>query len=209
MLFDSSWEKLRSSLETIQAEIEINSVPQPTDNICQFLILGEDHRFYKHAGVDLIALCRAVWKTVFCRKRQGGSTIAMQLVRTLTGNYENTACRKIREIVLAIRLTRYVERDRLPTMYLWVAYYGWGMNNYTQACSRLNLKPGAMSDVDASKLVSRLKYPEPRRHNAQRESQICRRALHLLELKERKNSQCSAQEHNGTISNCNADSWAH
>ncbi len=207
MLFNNSWEELRSSLDKVQADIEFNSALWPTNHVCQLLIIGEDHRFYRHIGVDPIALCRAVWKTIFCRKRQGGSTIAMQLVRTLTGRYEKTAYRKLREIVLAIRLTRYIERDSIPIIYVWVAYYGSGMNNYKQACSRLGLEADLMSDVDVAKLVARLKYPEPRRYSAQRESQIWLRALHLLELKKRIKQRCSTQGKNGTISNCSADSW--
>lgn len=132
----------------------------------------------------------------------------MQLVRTLTGKYEKTVFRKLSEIVLAIRLTRYIDRHRIPIIYAWVAYYGSGMNNYKQACSRLGLGTGLMSDLDASKLVARLKYPEPREYSAQRESKIRLRAMHLLELRKRMNLRCSTdQEHNGTISNSNTDSW--
>ncbi len=82
----------------------------PTTQMCKFLIVGEDHRFYYHPGVDILALCRAVWKNVFSGTRQGASTIAMQFVRTITGRYEKTWRRKVIEIFLAVRLSQHVSK---------------------------------------------------------------------------------------------------
>jgi membrane peptidoglycan carboxypeptidase len=157
--------------------------------MCEFLIVGEDRRFYRHLGVDVLALCRAVWKTVFCGSRQGASTIAMQLVRTIMGRHEKTWRRKLIEIILAMRLSQRVSKDRLPVLYLWVAYYGWGMNNFRQACSRLGIDPRSVSIFEAAKLVARLKYPEPSNFDAERLKKIYRRALHLITLANRTN-QC-------------------
>ena len=53
----------------------------------------------------------------------------MQFVRTVTGRYDRTWRRKLLEMTLAVRSTRHIGRDRLPALYLWVAYYGWRMNS--------------------------------------------------------------------------------
>ena len=156
------WEGLRDKLEQIISDMDSSGPPKPTQRMCQLLVAGEDHRFQFHPGVDPIALCRAIWKTVFCGCRQGGSTIAMQLVRTVTKRYEWTWRRKLLEMVLAVRLTRHLGRERLPSLYLWVAYYGWRMNSFNQACSRIGIDPLSTSELDAAMLVARLKYPEPR-----------------------------------------------
>ena len=185
MLFDDSWDDLRSALDKVQADIAYDSTLWLNNHVCPLLIVGEDHRFHRHAGVDPIALCRAFWKTVFCRKRQGGSTIAMQLVRNLTGRYERTLYRKFREIVLAIRMTRYVDRHLIPIIYIQVAYYGSGMNGFEQACSRLGLRASSMTEFDAAKLVARLKYPQPREYSTQWELRIRLRTLHLLKSRQR------------------------
>jgi membrane carboxypeptidase/penicillin-binding protein PbpC len=147
--------------------------------MCRLLILGEDHRYNIHPGVDPIAICRALWRTYFCRRPEGGSTIAMQLVRTISGRYEKTPTRKILEIVLAVRLTKHVDRERLPCLYLWVAYYGWRMNNFLQACDRLSIDPNSSSLEDAAQLVARLKYPEPRISNLERKRKIEVRCAYL------------------------------
>ena len=65
------WEQLCDSVEKLELEIAQTDFPIPTPQMCKLLIVGEDHRFYEHPGVDLFALCRALWKTVFCGVRQG------------------------------------------------------------------------------------------------------------------------------------------
>ena len=181
------WRQLCDAVEKLEREIDSTDFPLPTPQMCEFLIVGEDRRFYQHPGVDVLALCRAIWKTVFCESRQGASTIAMQLVRTIMGCYERTWRRKLMEIILAMRLSQHVSKDRLPVLYLWVAYYGWRMNNFRQACSRLGIDPRLVGAFEAAKLVARLKYPEPRNFDAERSKKIHYRALHLITLTNRRN----------------------
>ena len=182
----AEWQQLRISIDKLESQLASSNFPPPNSEMCNFLIVGEDRRFYYHPGVDPLALCRAVWKTLFCGSRQGASTIAMQLVRTITGRYEKTCRRKLLEIILAVRLTRYLPKDRLPVVYLWIAYYGSGMNNFKQACSRLCIDPRSVDSFEAAKLVARLKYPEPRKCDAERSRKITRRGLHLLALSDGK-----------------------
>lgn len=154
----------------------------PSQEMCDLLIAGEDHRFYRHCGVDIIALCRAVVMTLFHGSRQGGSTIAMQLVRTITQDFRPTIFRKIAEIFLSVKLTRYLGKERIPLLYLYIAYYGWRMNNFNEACSRLNINASKMDTLQAAMLVARLKYPQPRHSNSKRNSQIQQRSQHLVSL---------------------------
>ena len=198
---NGEWERLRNKVDHIIAEMDSSDPPQPTHQMCQFLIAGEDHRFHYHPGVDPIALCRAIWKTFFCGYRQGGSTIAMQLVRTVTGRYERTWRRKLLEMVLAVRLTRHIGRDRLPALYLWVAYYGWRMNGFKQACLRVRLAPLSASEFESAMLVARLKYPEPLRLSRERTRTIQCRADYLVSLRNsrQKNRSLSLMYSNGTI----------
>ena len=176
------WKALRRKIERIVSEMESSGFPKPTQKMCQFLVAGEDHRFQIHPGVDPIALCRALWKTVFYGRRQGGSTIAMQLVRTVTKRRDRTYRRKLLEIVLAVRLTQHFGRGRLPPLYLWIAHYGWRMNNFHEACLRIGIDPLLASDLDAAMLVARLKYPEPRTLHRERMWRLQRRAAHLMLL---------------------------
>jgi membrane peptidoglycan carboxypeptidase len=148
----------------------------------KLLICGEDHRFFSHVGFDLMAICRAIYRRITRGKLEGASTIEQQIVRVLTGQYERTIARKVREILLAVLVTRVVPKGDLPGIYLGVGYYGWRMNNFRQACRRLGLEARTMSLSEAAGLVARLKYPEPRLPSIRRSTQIARRVRHLLWL---------------------------
>ena len=172
-------------MDRIIEEMDSSNAPHPTPQMCHLLILGEDRRFHYHLGVDCIGICRAIWKTVFCGQVQGGSTIAMQLVRTLTGHYERTCRRKLREMVLAVRMTSYVGRDRLPSLYLWIAHYGWEMNGFNRACMGLGIDPISATPLETARLIARLKYPEPRQFDCMQSQRIERRARYLISLRRR------------------------
>ncbi len=183
----SEWKIVKEKLIKIDSKLKTETTPIPTRQMCELLIAGEDHRFRFHPGVDIIGLMRSIWKTIIYRNRQGGSTIAMQLVRTLTGRYEKTFLRKIREIILALMATKHFGKNSLPMCYLYVGYYGWRMNNFKQACIKLSIEPELVDEFEAAKLIARLKYPEPGKYSSDRFYKIERRARHLISIKNNKN----------------------
>jgi membrane peptidoglycan carboxypeptidase len=148
----------------------------------QLLISGEDHRFFDHGGIDLIAVCRAVWRSVVFRRREGASTIEMQVVRVVSGRYERTFRRKVREMVLATLVTREIPKEALPAIYLRLGYFGSRMNGFTAACRRIDCRPEALTAIETARLVARLKYPQPHDISPHRQAQIELRARHLLRL---------------------------
>ena len=176
------WQELKEAIDNIESQLAQNNRPRPNETMCRLLIAGEDRRFALHPGVDPIAVIRAAWKTFLCADRQGASTIAMQLVRTITGRCEITLRRKIQEMILAVRLTHYLEKERLPLLYLWIGRYGWRMDGFSEACAALDIDPETVNHWQAAELVARLKYPEPRRFNNPQMLKIERRARHLVSL---------------------------
>jgi len=85
----------------------------------------EDERFYKHQGVDYEGVVRAAVKNVASRKTvQGGSTITMQLVRSLYISSERTYSRKIREAKLAEELEDAHSKEWILDKYLDSIPYG-------------------------------------------------------------------------------------
>jgi penicillin-binding protein 1A len=106
------WNNLLNSIHVVQEGLDVNPISQ---TLVDLLIAAEDHRYGSHPGVDFVAMCRAIWRTMFCGRREGGSTIAMQLVRVLTGRYEKTLSRKVIEILLAVKLTRFLSDSELPS----------------------------------------------------------------------------------------------
>ena len=177
------WQRFRHKVDRIISEMDSSDAPKPNLQMCQFLVNGEDRRFHYHPGVDPIALCRAMWKTVFFGRRQGGSTIAMQIVRTVTGRYECTCRRKLLEMILALRLTNHIGRSVLPALYLWIAYYGWEMKGFGQTCLRGSIDPLSCGEQESAMLVARLKYPKLQGLRPEQERRIQRRADHLISLR--------------------------
>lgn len=158
-----------------------------SSNLYSYLVVAEDHRFWVHCGFDPIGLLRAIWKTNFKRTRQGGSTIAMQLVRTITGNYDSSYRRKLKEIFLAVKLTRNFNRDEILRAYLFVAYFGWNMHGIEQACRKLKLNMRNLEDYDAASVVARLKYPESKHFNCDKSEKITSRTLYIINRSKRLN----------------------
>ena len=75
----------------------------------------EDKRFFKHPGVDPIAIGRALVKDIKNREAgQGGSTLSMQVIRLSKRDDKRSIWNKIKESILAVRLEcRYSKKDIL------------------------------------------------------------------------------------------------
>jgi membrane peptidoglycan carboxypeptidase len=132
------------------------------DVVVRALIAGEDHRFSEHDGLDLVAVARAIWRFAVSRRIEGASTIEQQLIRTLSGRREKHFSRKIREIILAIRVSSAIPKEDIPGVYLSVAYFGWHMNGFDAACRHLGLDAKSIDGSQAARLIGRLKHPQPK-----------------------------------------------
>ena len=178
-LSGGKWATLRHKVDVARARLASAEV-RPNRSMCRLLLVGEDHRIALHPGVDPLALCRALWRTYGRERREGASTVAMQLVRVLTDRFERSWRRKANEMILAMFLTRHVPIDELPALYLSVGYYGWRMNGFVQACRRLGIAPEYCSLQESASVVARLKYPEPKSCTTTRRLQIARRSECLM-----------------------------
>lgn len=144
------------------------------------LIAAEDHRFFNHNGFDIIAIFRVIWKRLALNIIEGGSTIEQQLVRTLTLQFQRSLRRKLNEILLASTITKFIPKEDIPGLYIYLAYYGWRMNGFKQACKRLNFIPDKIMLINSADLIARLKYPEPQNCPTKRKQQIKNRTKYIL-----------------------------
>lgn len=181
-LLRKPWQRLQRTVDGLQADLSDAFPLVPSQRMCAFAVFAEDRRFPHHPGVDPLALCRAAWRTSFGGPRQGGSTIAMQLVRTVLGRREPTLRRKVAEIVLAVRLCRHMPVERIPALYLWAAYYGWNMEGFGRACAALAIDPRHSTPAEDAGLVARLKYPQPKSDDAAQVARIRGRVAHIIDL---------------------------
>jgi 1A family penicillin-binding protein len=122
--------------------------------VCQqATVATEDRYFYQNPGVDVSGIIRALWINLTGGEvRAGGSTITQQVVRTLlfetSERNEISLRRKLREALLAFRITRQRSKDDILTLYLNHTYYG-GMAYGIQAAAQTFFgKP--ISDLDTA-----------------------------------------------------------
>lgn len=162
----------------IDGQLGRNRIMPPIE--CQrMLILAEDKRASKHCGFDVFAIIRSLTLTAL-GKPHGGSTILQQLVRTITGNYDKSIKRKATEILLAYLVGKKVNRSVYPRVYLSIAYYGTGMENFDKFSAKRGCT--AKNSVQlASMAVARLKYPEPEKLNSLKHKKIQIREQHLVD----------------------------
>ncbi|RMF84433.1 MAG: hypothetical protein D6739_05920, partial [Nitrospirae bacterium] len=109
------------------------------DHLKRAIVAVEDEDFYRHGGVDPMAILRAVFYSIKERRlgaRGGASTLTQQLARNLFRMYERTLTRKIREALLAIEIEKRFSKDQIITMYANLVYLGHGAYG-VEAASRL------------------------------------------------------------------------
>ncbi len=81
-------------------------------------VAAEDHRFYRHRGVDPRAVARAAWTNLAQgRVVSGGSTITMQVARMLRPTSRSWAG-KVGQALWALRLERHLDKQAILEQYL-------------------------------------------------------------------------------------------
>ena len=105
--------------------------PVPLSQMSPYLrkaiVAIEDERFYQHGGFDPKGLARSVVMRFF-GKRQGGSTIPMQVSKMLLTSTEQTISRKIKDIYYAVEMDKKLKKDDILELYLNNFFVGKGLS---------------------------------------------------------------------------------
>ena len=163
------------------------------DEIPEHLIMAavaiEDHRFFRHNGVDWYRTAGA-FMNMFLSMRDtfGGSTITQQLIKNLTHDDDVTVQRKLQEIFRALEFERQFSKEEILEMYLNIAYFGHGRFGVGAAAhfyfgkevSELTLAESA-AIIGITNNPSRFSPYANRRANKERQEIILRR-MHELDL---------------------------
>ena len=126
--------------------VPINFIPNHVKNA---FIAAEDSNFYDHPGIDLGSIMRASYQNVsrFGKKQRfiGGSTITQQVVKNILLSKERTLSRKIKEAILAIRISKVLSKDRVLELYLNEIYLGY--RSFGVATAALNYFNKSLDDL--------------------------------------------------------------
>lgn len=151
----------RNDVKACSHIIESYSEVEISENLIQILVIAEDHRNSYHFGIDQFALLRAII-SIIKGNIQGASTIEQQFVRVATNRYQRTIKRKFIEQLLAVYITNIYEKKVLAKTYLCIAYYGEDKLGFSWI--KILFKPiDNLSLLDSIQIISRLKYPEPKK----------------------------------------------
>lgn len=108
--------------------------------VIQAFIAAEDKNFYDHQGIDIYGIARAVTENIANygsgRSMVGGSTITQQVVKNFLLTNEKSFERKIKEAILAYRISKVYSKDKILELYLNEIYLGNG--SYGVAAAALN-----------------------------------------------------------------------
>lgn len=119
----------KTNLETKINNIRNEKTYVPYDEINEKLFEAtvsiEDHRFFKHNGVDYRSMARALVDNIFAKGIVGGgSTITQQLAKNMYFTYQPSYIRKVSEIFVAYDLEKKLSKKEILELYVNVINYG-------------------------------------------------------------------------------------
>jgi monofunctional glycosyltransferase len=154
--------------ELVKDSLEPDTLLQtfiPLDSISPYLteavIAAEDDGFYLHPGIDVASiLAAAEYNRTQGKNTHGASTLTQQMAKNLFLSSERTFDRKIKELIYAVLMERYLGKDRILELYM--NYAQWGRNIFgCEAASQFYYKKSAkkLSRNEAARLAAVLAKP--------------------------------------------------
>ncbi len=144
--------------EERRALVRIQEVPL---TMKQAILAAEDERFYQHPGVDTLGVLRAAYANFTSGgKRQGASTITMQVARNFFLSSEKTLSRKVYEALLAFKIENNLTKDEIFEIYINQIYLGQRAYGFAAASQIYYGKPlKGISLAEAAMLAGLPKAP--------------------------------------------------
>ena len=144
----NGYDMYKQAIEQISVEDKIAEI-KDKENYTNFselpqmyknaVIAVEDHRFYKHNGIDIKAMSFV----------EGGSTITQQLAKNIYFTQEKKIERKIAEVFMAFEIEKNCDKDEILELYLNTSYFGDGYYTPKEACrGYFNKELNEMTDYE-------------------------------------------------------------
>ena len=134
---------------------------QPIETIpprlLQAFISAEDKDFYRHPGIAVDGVIRALRDNLAARLdgntaiQGGGSTITQQVAKNFLLSSEQTWDRKLQEALLALRIEGTFSKDRILELYVNEIFLG--LNSYGVAAAALNYFDKALYELTLSEMA--------------------------------------------------------
>ncbi len=179
---------------------ELTSIERVPTYLKEGLICIEDKLFYKHWGVDILALVRSLITNILHMKVvQGGSTITMQLARNMFLTLEQTMVRKLKEIALAIRIEKAYTKNEILEKYLNQINFGQGHYGIATAAKYyFNKDVAELSLTECALLIAIPKSPE--KYSPHKHPEVAKQRRDFVLQKMFENNLISSTEYEEAIS---------
>ena len=127
---------LEEKVEEIKSKANYTKISELPQMYLDAVISVEDHRFYKHSGIDVIAIGRALINDIKAMDFvEGGSTITQQIAKNEYFTQEKRITRKIAEVFMAFEIEKKYSKNEILELYINTIYFGNGYYGI-QAASR-------------------------------------------------------------------------
>ena len=126
---------LEQKVQEIQSKENYTKFSELPQMYVNAIISVEDKRFYKHNGIDVIAICRAAINDIKAMSFvEGGSTITQQLAKNMYFTQEKKIERKIAEVFMAWEIEDKYSKEEIFELYVNTIYFGDGYYTVKDAC---------------------------------------------------------------------------
>ena len=126
---------LEEKVEEIKSKANYTKISELPQMYLDAVISVEDHRFYKHSGIDVIAIGRAIINDIKAMDFvEGGSTITQQIAKNEYFTQEKKITRKIAEVFMAYEIEKKYSKNEILELYINTIYFGNGYYNIKDAC---------------------------------------------------------------------------
>ena len=146
---------LEEKINEIRNKEDYTKIEDVSPDFLNAIVAVEDHRFYKHNGVDLISTVKAIFTNVKASSYvTGGSSITQQLAKNMYFSQEKKMVRKIAEMFMAYNLEKNLSKNEILELYINNIYYGSGYYSvYSASMGYFNKKPSEITLDEASLLA--------------------------------------------------------
>jgi membrane peptidoglycan carboxypeptidase len=124
------------------------------------VLAAEDRNFYREPGVSIRGTVRAALSDVTGGDTQGGSGITQQYVKNAYVGNARTITRKLKELMIAVKLSRQYSKDQILEFYLNTVYFGRGAYGIQAAAhAYFGKKVERLSTAEGALLAAVLRAP--------------------------------------------------
>lgn len=146
---------LEQKVAQIKEKDNYTTLDEMPDIYKKAVVSVEDHRFYTHSGIDIIAIGRAIWNDIKAMSFvEGGSTITQQLAKNIYFTQEKELTRKAAEVFMAFEIEEHYNKEEILELYLNTSYFGDGYETVKEASrGYFGKEPMELTDYEAVMLA--------------------------------------------------------